>query len=102
MSAVFSASSPLQERPQQGVELQMLAADELLSLWEQTQRAVWTMEEKGVEAGLPAHYGQMVVWEMQRRVSLSPSALFSDFERVEPKEERLAPGPLPHIMTLRF
>lgn len=102
MAPVFSAAHPSQEGQQHGVELQLLAADELMSLWEQTQRAIWAMEEKGIESVVPERYSQMVLWEMQRRVSLMPNALVNGYELAGMQQERVTPVAMPHIMTLRF
>ena len=51
MAPVFSAASSFSpEQNSSPLELQLLPDDELLNLWEQTQKAVWTMEDNGWDA----------------------------------------------------
>ena len=98
MAPVFSAASSFSpEQNSSPLELQLLPDDELLNLWEQTQKAVWTMEDKGWDANPAQHYGQIVVWEMQRRVTVARSgnSLFGESSHFPPDS-----GGMPHIMTV--
>lgn len=98
MASVFSAISSFSpEHSSPVLELQLLPDDELLNLWEQTQKAVWTMEDNGWDANPAQCYGQIVIWEMQRRVTSSrPGApLFGEDAALPPDS-----AVLPHIMTV--
>ena len=98
MAPVFSAVSSLsQELSSPPLKMQLLADDELLNLWEQTQKAVWAMEDNGWDANPAQHYGQIVLWEMQRRVTVSCSGftLFGEHSFCRPEGEVL-----PHVMTI--
>lgn len=95
MAPVFSAASSFSpEQNSSPLELQLLPDDELLNLWEQTQKAVWTMEDNGWDANPAQHYGQIVVWEMQRRVTVARSgnSLFGESSHFPPDS-----GGMPHI-----
>lgn len=112
MSPVFSASDPLfpsPERPPQPMDLQLLPTEELMSLWEQTQRASWVMEDRGMDAGGPQYYAGLVVWELQRRLSLHPGIRFlapgRDLAGGDPTDAGGAadgPAPLPRILSIRI
>lgn len=98
MGPVFSAASSFsQELSSPPLELQLLPDDELLNLWEQTQKAVWAMEDNGWDANPAQRYGQIVVWEMQRRLTVSCPrfAPFGEHSFCRPEGEVL-----PHIMTI--
>lgn len=98
MVPVFSATSSFSsEQSSFPLDLQLLPDEDLLNLWEQTQKAVWAMEDSGWDADPAQHYGQIVVWEMQRRVSFARSkgVLFGGASSLPSDSE-----PMPHIMTI--
>jgi len=83
MSHLFSMPAPfssMQEVPPHPMDLRLLPSEELVSLWEHTQEAAWFVEARGMDPGPAQHYSQLVVWELQRRLSQEPSLLLDGRE----------------------
>lgn len=83
------------------MELQLLPDEELLDIWEQTQRAAWALEEKGWDSATAQHYSGIIVWEMQRRLSHLPHGKCFGSGKAEPVESREANN-MPRIVTVRI
>lgn len=54
-------------------DIQLLADEELLALWEQTQIAASTIEAQGGNAYMARLYDRAIVLEMRRRQAIRPS-----------------------------
>ena len=79
------------------VELLAITDVELLDVWEQTQRAIWMLEEKGMDPGVAIHHSALVLWEMQCRLLRQPDG--KCFGGPPPDVER--PAIHPNIITIR-
>ena len=97
MAAVFS-SLPFSasEAP---LELQLLPDHELLNLWEQIQKAAWTMEEGGMNAEPARNFAHMLLWEMQRRLLQGKNSARPFGSEEAPSLPDGLPA-LPHIMAM--
>ena len=87
MNPVFSASG--KESPSPLADIQLLADGELLSLWEQTQLAVFAIEEHGGDVRMARFYEQAIVMEMRRRHAGQPVTQVFGSEMLEPLGETL-------------
>ena len=100
MSPVFSMLSPYfrDDRQPQHIELQMLPDDDLMDVWEQAQRAVWMLDEKGWDSAGAEHYCEILLWEMQRRQVRRPlSSCFGAAEALS-----VSSGEAPRIVTIQI
>ena len=97
MAAVFS-SNPMSQSDST-LELQLLPDHELLSLWEQIQKAAWAIQEGGMNPDPASHYADTLLWEMQRRIMLNKS---HDKRFGSDEGSSLPDGApaLPHIMAM--
>lgn len=100
MEPIFSTSVSEMAGQSSIAEIQLLADQELMGLWEQTQLAAAAIEHQGGSASTAHRYERAVLMEMQKRLSSqSGQTLFG-----MPKARDAAlpePDALPHIMVLR-
>ena len=97
MVPVFSASAgELSETS--SADLQLLADQELMSLWEQTQMAVAAILSHGGIPRAARRYEQAVVMELQRRLASRPKGALFNSRR---DEARNSSDTMPHIMVVR-
>ena len=100
MMPFFSASRSEVGDPSSIAEIQLLADQELMSLWEQTQMAAATIEARGGSAATAHRYEAAVLLELQKRLAALPSGhLFGRHiaEDALPADNDAAP----HIMVVR-
>ena len=80
-------------------EIQLLADQELMSLWEQTQIAAAAIEGRGGSAASARRYERAVLMELQKRAAmLPPGALFGSPETQEQPLPDVDAAP--HIMVM--
>jgi hypothetical protein len=97
MVPVFSASAG--ELGETSVaDLQLLADQELMSLWEQTQMAAAAILSHGGIPRAARRYEQAVVIELQRRLASRPKGVLFSSRRKESKDPA---DVMPHIMVVR-
>jgi len=100
MEPLFSTSVSEMAGQSSTVEIQLLADQELMGLWEQTQIAAVAIESQGGSASTAHRYERAVLMEMQKRLSSqSGQTLFgmpTQRDAVRPESDAL-----PHIMVLR-
>ena len=100
MMPFFSASRSEVGDPSSIAEIQLLADQELMSLWEQTQLAVAAIEGRGGSASTAKHYERAVLMELQKRAALLPPGVLVGTAR--PQENPLPESDaVPHIMIMR-
>ncbi len=104
MSPVFSAASPLfhEERGIHHLELQLVLDEELMDIWEQTQRAVFALEEKGWDPPGAMHYCDALVWEMQRRLARLPVGWRFGVSKKHEQDKPDLPHAAPKIVTVHL
>ena len=79
-------------------DLQLLADQELMHLWEQTQMAAAAILSHGGIPRAARRYEQAVVLELQRRLASLPAGKVFNVSRQEPRD---SDGAVPHIMVVR-
>ncbi len=101
MNPVFSSAgaSSHDDCPPHVMELHLLPDVALLDIWEQTQKAVWAMEEKGWDSASAVQYTRQVLWEMQRRLTQLPVGEHFGTHAPEPA---LDAAVLPRIVAVRI
>ena len=100
MSPLFSVLSPYfrDDRHSQYIELQLLPDDDLMDVWEQAQRTVWMLDERGWDSSGALHYCEILLWEMQRRQVRRPlGSCFGDAGRIS-----VSAGGAPKIVTIQI
>ena len=100
MTPFFSASRSEAGEPSSLAEIQLLADQELMSLWEQTQFAVSAVEAHGGSAVTARRYEAAVLLEIQKRLAGMPAGQFFGYASpadAQPTEKEAAP----HIMMVR-
>ena len=100
MTPFFSASRSEAGEPSSLAEIQLLADQDLMSLWEQTQLAVAAIEGRGGSASPAKHYERAVLMDLQKRAALLPPGVLVGAAR---PQENLLPesDAVPHIMIMR-
>ena len=78
-------------------EIQLLADQDLMSLWEQTQLAAFAIESRGGNAGMAHSYEQAIIQEIQQRQAVRPAD--SLFGEVSSKRDTTG-DVLPQIMVM--
>lgn len=100
MMPFFSASRSEVGDPSSIAEIQLLADQELMSLWEQTQMAAAAIEARGGSAATAHRYEAAVLLELQKRLASLPAGYLFDRQVSEdtlPAEKDAAP----HILVVR-
>jgi len=100
MSPLFSAIFPHfgDDRHPQHIDLQLLPDDALLDIWEQAQRTVWMLNERGWDSARAIHYCEILLWEMQRRQVRRPlGSYFGDVGRIS-----ISAVDIPKIVTIQI
>ena len=58
------------------IDLQLLATDEVLKIWDQSQSIISALEEKGLPVHMSMHYSRIIEQELQNRAQLTPNIFF--------------------------
>ena len=99
MTPFFSASRSEAGEPSSLAEIQLLADQDLMSLWEQTQLAVSTIEARGGSAVTARRYEAAVLLELQKRLAAMPAGRL--FGYASPADAQPAEkDAVPHIMMV--
>lgn len=76
MFSLFSMPTQSAKSGPRPIEIQLLADEEILKIWDQAQNVLNNLEEQGMPSAMSYAYSYTIECELQRRAQLRPSLLF--------------------------